>query len=267
MSAKVKKGMTTDAVSGPPPDTEGHLWLAKNRDYGGNHRAIQRVFRHQGDGLAAGPMLCVGSLGAPGAFSSGMNAHGLALADTQVATRDHGPGLSRYFLMSELLGRCRSLSEALAYLKSVRHAGGGCLVIGDESGRVAAVELGWRDQVIDLAEESRWVARTNHHLASPLAERLIEPAASEAGNNTRGRHANLTAAVGTAVPLAEPKGFFSRLMGSHDEDVPSGQLGLYCHGKEGGARTISSVLFDIHARRLYFCDGSPCSGPGITYTL
>ena len=249
------------------PGGGGGAWLAKNRDYGGNHLAIQRVFRHEGGDLKAGPLLCVGSLGAPGAFSSGMNAHGLALADTQVATSDHGPGLSRYFLMTELLRRCRSVAEALAYVGSVRHAGGGCLILGDASGRVAAAELGWQNQAVELADTGGWVRRTNHHLAPPLAGRLIEPAAGPAGANSRGRLAYLTASLAAAVPLAEPEAFAQSLMASHDSDAAPGGIGLCQHGDDGLARTISSVLYDTAARRLTFQDGLPCQGPRATYAL
>ncbi|MBL6431104.1 MAG: hypothetical protein HPM95_07335 [Alphaproteobacteria bacterium] len=56
--------------------------------------------RHSGPDIATGSMLCVGSLGSPGAYSSGMNARGLMLADTQIGARTHRVGWLRYFLMT-----------------------------------------------------------------------------------------------------------------------------------------------------------------------
>ncbi|MDW8443160.1 MAG: hypothetical protein RML45_01695 [Acetobacteraceae bacterium] len=35
-----------------------------------------------------------------------MNSDGLAVADTQIPTADHGPGMLRYLLMNRLLATC-----------------------------------------------------------------------------------------------------------------------------------------------------------------
>ena len=103
----------------------------KNRDYRGEHGALQQVFRHRDPERGARVLLCVGSLGSPGAFSSGINSDGLAVADTQIGTRDHGIGWLRYFLMTALLRECGCVADALAFIAAVPHAGGGSLVLGD----------------------------------------------------------------------------------------------------------------------------------------
>lgn len=64
--------------------------VAKNRDFRPEHKALQRVFLHRDPAWGGRAVLCLGSLGAPGAWSSGMNSDGFALADTQIATADHG---------------------------------------------------------------------------------------------------------------------------------------------------------------------------------
>ncbi|EKV28939.1 hypothetical protein C882_0703 [Caenispirillum salinarum AK4] len=253
--ASVEDGCSTWAAV----DGSGRPWVGKNRDYGGDHAALQRLFRHDGPDLPAGPMLCLGSLGAPGAFSSGINARGLALVDSQVPTADHGPGLCRYFLMSEILGRCATVAEALALIDATPHAGGGCLTLADASGAMAAVELGHAAVRVETARQG-WLARTNHHLSDALSGRLIERPGEPMGRSTRERLETIRAAFATGVPKDVPA-FAHALMASHDDDAPADGQGLCRHGQDGDSRTISTVLFEPSARRLYVSMGPPCSTP------
>lgn len=247
-------------------DGDGGRWLAKNRDYGGEHAVLQQLFRHQGPGLGMGPLLCLGSLGAPGAFSSGMNAEGLALVDTQVPTQDHGPGLCRYLLMTEILARAATVDEALALIRGLRHAGGGCLLLADRYGGAAAVELGHRHLDIESGD-APWLARTNHHLSPPLAPLTLRRPGEPMGRSSHGRLATLRAALPPAVPLRDAPAFARRVMAGHKADAPPCGEGLCRHGEDGASRTISSVLFESRARRLYLCDGAPCAGEWRVFAL
>ena len=80
--------------------------VVKNRDFRGRYLGLQCVFRHEDPEWAGRRILCVGSLGSPGAYSSGINTDGLAVADTQVGTIDHGEGWLRGFLMTRILREC-----------------------------------------------------------------------------------------------------------------------------------------------------------------
>ncbi len=235
------------------PAPNGPL-LAKNRDYRGEHARLQRVFLHRDLARPGEAVLCVGSLGSPGAFSSGMNAHGLALVDTHVSTRDHGPGLLRYFLMTRLLWNCRSVDEALRLIAEVPHTGGGTVVMADASGACAAVELGHR---VWSAEASRlYVARTNHFLSPECASSWLPSASDPMATSTKGRYARLRSwlesrAGAPTVPEA------ASLMRSHGE---GGQEALCRHGEDGDARTISCAIFAPAELRLYFASREPCAG-------
>ena len=88
--------------------------VVKNRDFSGTHLGVQRVFLHEGPDIETGRMICVGSAGSPGAYSSGINAAGLALVDNHVGTRRHGIGWLRYFAMTRILATCRTVDEAVA---------------------------------------------------------------------------------------------------------------------------------------------------------
>lgn len=234
--------------------TGGGALLAKNRDYRDEHRALQQVMLHRpADGRS---FLVVGSLGAPGCFSSGINAAGLALADTATRTRDLGPGLHRYFLLTLLLQRCATVEEALASIRATPHTGSGCLVLADAAGDLAAVELGHRAVGIERGEAGR-IGRTNHHrLPETAPGNLLSEANAHSHGNSIARAAVLGLALERfgAMPGADAVG--ARLARHADAEGP----GFCRHGEGDLAATISGAIFDTGALRLFFCAGPPCGG-------
>jgi hypothetical protein len=225
--------------------------VGKNRDLRAPVLAVQRVFLHCDPAWHGRRVLCVGSLGAPGAYSSGMNSDGLALADTQVVTRDQGPGLLRYFLMGKLLAECGDVGEALELSRRIPHAGGGNLILADAGGAMASVEIGHRALAIKRSTAG-WVARTNHFLAPALRNTLVAPG----GDSSAGRLATLTGwLAGLDGPPDEATA--ASIMSSHD--TPDG-TGLCRHGEAGGSATVSCHLYDCAARTLTFAYGNPCAG-------
>ncbi|EIM28811.1 C45 family autoproteolytic acyltransferase/hydolase [Microvirga lotononidis] len=227
--------------------------LVKNRDYRGEHALLQRVFLHRDPERPGRAILCVGSLGSPGAFSSGMNAHGFALVDTHVSTSDHGPGLLRYFLMTRLLWNCGSVEEALELIAETPHAGGGTIVMADASGDCAAVELGHKALSI---ETGPYVVRTNHFVSSACASSWLPAASDPMAASTKGRYARIEAWLGDqddCPPLSE----IVALMGGH---TTSSEEALCRHGQDDHARTISSSIFAPAELRLYFSSREPCAG-------
>jgi len=228
--------------------------LVKNRDYRGEHAALQRVFLHRDPWRPGRAVLTVGSLGSPGAFSSGMNAQGLALVDTHVSTIDHGPGLLRYFLMTRLLWSCGSVEEALAMIADAPHAGGGTIVLADRSGACASVELGYRNHAIETRVP--FTVRTNHFLSQACAPFWLPSAKDPMAASSKGRLARLEAwlADRDEAPRLDE---IASLMGSHAE----GDREALCrHGEDGDARTISCAVFAPAERRLYFSPCEPCAG-------
>lgn len=232
----------------------GGALVVKNRDYRGEHGALQQLFLHSDPAWQGRRLLCLGSLGSPGAFSSGMNSDGLALVDTQTATTDHGPGWLRYLLMTALLRECATVDQALAMVAAVPHAGGGTLLLADRQGQCAAVELGHcRGAVVDTA--GPFVARTNHCTDAVLA--AAQPVASdELARSSRARLAQVQQAL-SALPVAPGPSLEQArsLMASHDL-----QGSICLHADADGARTLSCVVYDTQALCLDVSQGSPCSG-------
>ncbi|MDE3078767.1 MAG: hypothetical protein KGI94_01880 [Paracoccaceae bacterium] len=228
--------------------------VVKNRDFSGAHSGIQRIFRHEGPDLARGPMFCLGSLGSPGAYSSGMNSAGLAIVDTQIGTRRHRPGWLRYFLMTRLLSQFASVAEAVRFIRAQQHVGGGTLVMADARGEVAAVELGAAEVAVEIAPR---VCRTNHFTLTVTAPETLTDPASTIEDTSHDRRAFLDRTIPGADWSAEAA---SRLMATHRGDGP--QAGPLCqHPDAGGSRTISSVVYCCASRLMYACLDNPCTGP------
>lgn len=239
-------------------DTEGRPILGKNRDFGGNWPLPSAIFDMSE--LEWGPrrVLCVGSFGAPGAYSSGVNDAGLALADTQIGALDHGVGLLRYFVMTEILAACDDVEAALRRLRELPHCGGGSLVLADRSGAAAAVELGHRQIAVDRGTASG-VARTNHFVAPELAHSTRDSVEGRA--NSVGRLATIRAwldagGIGEASARA--------MMGGHDS---AKIVGLCRHGGVADSLTLSGSIFRPDAVAFSHANGNPCLASWTSYRL
>jgi isopenicillin-N N-acyltransferase like protein len=235
--------------------------VVKNRDFSGLHLGIQTIARHQGADVTTGAMLCLGSLGSPGAYSSGINARGFALADTQVSVASHRVGWLRYFLMTRLLARCANVTEALAMIADAPHAGGGTLVMADAGGSIAAVELGAAPVTVAQGPDAVW--RTNHFSTPELAADTLRPRDDSIADTSRARFDYLATALprqGWDRPSA------ARLMATHAKDAP-GSAPICQHGDRESAQTISSVVYSCKLTQADLIEGNPCSGTWQTVHL
>ena len=216
--------------------------VAKNRDFRPEHAALQRAFVHRDPAWGGRSVLCLGSLGAPGAWSSGMNSDGLALADTQIPTAAHGPGMLRYFLMNRLLAECATVGEALDLMRGLPHAGGGSVVLADASGAAAAVEL--RHGRVEI-EQGACVARTNHYTGVP--DCLMPVAHSPA------RLATLRAAL---AKFADPRA----ILALHAPEA-------LCRHDPDPSPTLAGAVYDTVGRTAAIAFGPPCTAPWRAFAL
>lgn len=237
--------------------------LAKNRDYRGEHRALQRVFLESDPAWGGRRILSVGSLGSPGAFSSGMNSDGLALADTRIGWRRPAIGLLRYLLMNEILIRAGSVAEALAFIKSQPHAGGGALVLMDAAGFSATVELG-SGAIASRTAGLTGIGQTNHFVDPTLFAGQSGSSSDPDEANSRGRLALIESWIANATLEHRALEQVADLLASHDRGA---QPALCRHGAPDGSQTISTSLFACASRTLYFCPGNPCSNDWRLYAF
>jgi hypothetical protein len=194
-------------------------------------------------------VLCVGSLGAPGAYSSGINRAGLTVVDTAIRSRSYQTGWLRYFAMTRLLWTCATVAEALDFLRSVPHTGGGSVLLGDAQGAVAAVEF---PDGTPTVEQDGTLGRTNHFVTAGAAAAPEASDANEANSDARLRF--LRAAIdGGGKP--ETVQAAAELMASHGRAAAEA---LCRHGEGSAVRTVSTALYLTAAGELLFAPDNPC---------
>lgn len=230
--------------------------VVKNRDARGAHGDLQYVFRHSDPEWSGRRILCVGSLGAPGAYSGGMNTNGLAVADTQIGTTDHGEGWLRSVLMTRILRECATVAEAVGLVFRTPHAGGGSLLLGDATGAVAAIELGHHAVAAEEPSDAGYVARANHYVSDRLRGHDLAPPDDTGARTSRARIATLDHTLRALTsPFAVEA--VKSLMARHG-DSASAALCRHDEGRE--VRTISCAIFDCKAPALHFSFDAPCRG-------
>jgi isopenicillin-N N-acyltransferase-like protein len=241
------------------PRGENGPIVVKNRDARGAYGNLQCVFRHTDPEWSGRRVLCVGSLGAPGAFAGGINTNGLAVADTQVGTADHGEGWLRSFLMTRILRECATVAEAVGLVFRSPHAGGGTLLFGDATGAVAAIELTHRAVTAEEPGDTGYVARTNHFVSERLQGHDLAPPDDIGARTSRARIATLDHAL-RALPLPFTIHAVQELMGRHGD---SASAALCRHEEARDTRTIGCAIFDCKTPALHISLDSPCAGPWV----
>ncbi|MFN3844538.1 MAG: C45 family autoproteolytic acyltransferase/hydrolase [Paracoccaceae bacterium] len=232
-----------------PSGPEGPL-VVKNRDTAAVQVGVQCVMRQSGPDILTGQVLSLSSLGSLAVWSSGINAAGLAVADTQVAVTRHRVGWLRYFLMPRLLARARTVAEALTMIRSLPHAGGGTLVLADRAGATAAVELSATCPVITQGGP-QW--RTNHFTATQTRSETLGPDRDSIASNSHRRFDFLGRVLpGRTWTAREAK----ILMATH----PGASTAPLCQHSDGidGAETISSVVYSCSVGGMEISGGTPC---------
>ena len=244
------------SIAWAAPRGENGTVVVKSRDSRGTHRDLLYVFRHEDPEWAGRRILCVGSLGTPGAFFGGINTNGLAVADTRVSAVDHAEGWMRSFLMTRLLRECATVSEAVGLVFRTPHAGGGTLLLGDATGAVAAIELANRAVAAEDPGDTGYVARANHFVSERLRGVNLAPSEDIGAHASRARIATLDHAL-RALALPFTFDAIKALMGRHG-DSASAPL---CRHEEGrDTQTLGCAIFDCRTPALYFSFDSPCHG-------
>jgi predicted choloylglycine hydrolase len=223
--------------------------LTKNRDYHLTHVPLQVL----ADAMPQEGYryLYVTSAGSPAVFSSGINAAGLAVADTHVPSSDIGPGLARYSLMMSVLEQCATVEAAVSYLRDVRHMGAGNVVLADARGDLAVCESGYRRLGIIAPADGILVA-TNHFVSEELRDQYA--GSLDAAAESRARYHTVVGALDRLrgeVSVARTDALMAR---HHDRSGAA----ICRHEGAGSLSTISNVIFLPVERRMRFRGGEPC---------
>ena len=248
-------GCTSWAVS---LSAEGAV-VGKNRDLAAGNQALQRVFVHHDPDWQGKKILSLGSLGAPCAYSSGINSEGFCLADTNILTSDHGLGACRYFLMPFLLTTCNNVAQALKKISDLSHAGGGSLTLADSSAEIAVVELGHNH--LNAKKSTQWLVKTNHFTSAELGPSNLKAGRQSSIKNSEDR-LSFTKRKISVIYRDFDLDKAIEMMKSHDQEG-----GICRHHDEDSSSTISGAVYTCGNRKLYFSDGNPCDSPWYEFSL
>ena len=227
--------------------------VGKNRDGIAEILPVQRVFHHTDPAWGGRSYVCVGTLGSPGNYSSGMNSDGLVVADTGHRVSRIEVGMHRYFLLTWLLVHCRTVDEALAAIAGMPHVGGGLLALGDAGGTVAAVELGpGRHTGIERKSPGR-VGRSNHFVLGATARFNLDlDRWVHRDSPARYRSLQHLLAANGQPELAD----CAAICSYHE---PAGSS-ICRHGGPDGSHTLSGAIYATAQRLMFYAPGNPCEG-------
>ncbi|MEO7095353.1 MAG: C45 family autoproteolytic acyltransferase/hydrolase, partial [Polyangiales bacterium] len=179
----------------------------------------------------------------------GVNEHGGAFGVDSLAAGDDRDGIPRVLAAREVLA-ARDPADLLERARLPGRAGGYGTVAAFPGGQIAVVE-----QTAERAELVPGICEhTNHYLHPGLAG-LGEPPSP----TSLSRLEHLRRLRAALPPEPEPSDLMG-LLGSHDAHPES----VCAHGPDPADPDGSIVLYafvaDVERRRLWVCEGPPCSG-------
>lgn len=244
---------------------DGHPMLAHNFDY----LPVTQPFYVVRRSLPLNQLRSVEFTVAPLAGAvSGVNEAGLCVTcDYAYATDRGGPAPTVTMLLSEVLAQCRTVEQAVGLLSRTPRVGGGLLMLGDESGTIASVEISsTRLERRDPIQGRDRLGHTNRFHCPAMRAVEVNPQAVHGKRSPealRGRrvHQSAEEREQTLQRLLDSESVFDRellhgLMSSHG---PSGEpsSGTICMHSNYWHTTASLQLFPVE-RRLRIAFSPTC---------
>jgi predicted choloylglycine hydrolase len=157
-------------------------------------------------------------------------------------------GFMFWALARSLLEQCRTVDEALVVIERFPCTGNPILLLADQQGQVAIVEI-WGPhhdiKRIDAASAEQFVGATNHFTLPTMI-----PHAPYKMRHSDVRYSTLTARLQQAAPQITPE----TVRGILSDPYPDG---LCAHYYDEYFGTLHSMIFDVTAVSAEICFGSP----------
>lgn len=182
----------------------------------------------------------------------GVNEHGIAIGNTNLAPSDAQPGIFYLALIHEALAQ-RALAEALAVITDSRRMSGHYYYLGGPDGEFRGVETAGRRHAEVALERGRYV-HTNHYLRPELLELCTEASASSLGRQALGER--LVGELASSVTVTD----ISQVLSSHEGEQP------ICRHILPGAEwaSLAAAIMCPARREMVVFDGTPCQGQVLT---
>ncbi|HYU15606.1 MAG TPA: C45 family peptidase [Candidatus Acidoferrum sp.] len=278
MGPMVELVLNRAAYTMPPPaactaiavtrgrSASGEAIIAKNFDYPPASSAVHltRWSRPRSPGRAASLEVTKAPLTG---CHDGVNEHGLAVAYNYGHFRGRARArISISVLVQELLETCRSVGDAIAWLRDRPRSGGALLMLADAEGDIASVELAPDFLTVRRGEA---LVHANHALTEDMAERdvprealfprWIWPAELRGRRlleSSERRHARASSLVGERGAASEED--LVAMLSDHGAAARGDDHTVCRHGPYYS--TTSSVVIFPRRRAMRVLVGSPCTG-------
>lgn len=113
----------------------------------------------------------------------GVNEHGLAITyDWAFATDADGPAAPVSVAIDDALANCRCVDEAIRFITARRRHGGAMLMMADDSGEVAALELSHRRFSVRRSPRERPLFHSNQYRSRSMQRAQVSRNAAYAGS-------------------------------------------------------------------------------------
>jgi len=193
--------------------------------------------------------------------ATGLNSRGLAACGNTLYSADARVGVPNAFICRVLL-ECSDAEEARRFVHLAPRARGSNHLIADASGRIIDVET----SALDAADTSSttWLAHTNHY--------VLDRMTSHEASTSRSTRARLSRArellASTASSADDPVRRAARVLRDHANEPDT----ICAHPDPSDppiARemTCYSQIWDLSALTVWACDGPPCKGEYLPYSL
>lgn len=178
----------------------------------------------------------------------GLNEHGLAVGNTNLAPLDARPGIFYLALIHQALAQ-RTFEDATEAITRAQRMSGHYYYLGGSYGEFMGLETTAARHEIIIPPLGTYV-HTNHYLQPAL---LATGLTTEAGPNTLGRQAQMEK-LAAALPGELDRDDLTRLLRDHDGPQP------VCRHNDNpsGAATLGAAILCPQSLTLWVTAGNPC---------
>ena len=178
-------------------------------------------------------------------MEDGVNEYGLAVGLTFIYPQDIIPGFNAGMLVRYLLEKCKTVKEAISFLKEVPIASNQTITLADSIGDIVVVECNSQKVVIiDPLENENFVVATNNFNSLQM-KKYFHYNIDDWNSSLRNQVANQT----LKTNHLSKKLVFEILSGKH---------GFMCqYDRKKGADTVWSVVYDLKNKKIYRVEGNP----------
>ena len=188
----------------------------------------------------------------------GQNGHGLCLTTNDLMLDTRTAGLPSQVVRRMVLSE-PDVPSALRLLHRLPHMGGRSYLLGDASGRIAAVEVSPAAGVKALAGAGPLI-HTNHALLSETKAVENRALLQQIYPSTYDRYASLAGAAGSMRYVADAKRVLRDRTGAPNAVAKS-------FSREEATETACSIVCDPTAGVIHVCLGLPCAGAFVAHGL